>query len=158
MIKVTLPSNSIPTSNPQIWSIHKGKHGILYFAQPIADVPISSHNITHTFPKWMVQRICILILGVEGLNISPSIVTDMLLLRPYCSPPLLTYLVQNGWKLLIQLSLSGFWKAYQIFLFIWMFHCLAVFSHYTSNQSLYSIFLFFFILFLFIYFDVGVVW
>ena len=47
---------------------YKGEHGILYFAQTTADVVISSHNITHTFPIWMVQRICILTLGVKGLN------------------------------------------------------------------------------------------
>ena len=65
----------------------------------------------------------------KQLNISSSIVIDMLLLELYCSSPLLTYLVQNGWKLLIQLSLSGFWKAYQIYLLISMSHCLAVFTH-----------------------------
>ena len=34
------------------YEVHKGKqyHGILYFAQTTADVAISSHNITHTFP------------------------------------------------------------------------------------------------------------
>ena len=50
------------------YEVHKRKHGILYFAQTIADVAISSHNITHTFPIWMVQRICILILGVKEFN------------------------------------------------------------------------------------------
>ena len=47
----------------------------------------------------------------------------------FCLGYLCAHLVQNGWKPLIQLSLSGFWKAYQISLFIWMSHCLAVFSH-----------------------------
>ena len=46
VIKVNvLPSNSLHR-----YEVHKGEHGILYFAQTIADVAINSHNITHTFP------------------------------------------------------------------------------------------------------------
>ena len=41
---------------------------LMFFQSAIADVAISSHNITPTFPIWMVWRICILILGVKGLK------------------------------------------------------------------------------------------
>ena len=60
--------NVLPSNSTRRYDVHKGEHGILYFSQTIADVAISSHNITHTFPTWMVRRTCILILGVKGLN------------------------------------------------------------------------------------------
>ena len=44
------------------------KENMASYTQTIADVAISSHNITHTFRKWLVWRICILILGVKGLK------------------------------------------------------------------------------------------
>ena len=64
MIKV----NVLPSNSTHRYEVYKGEHDILYFAQTIADVAISAHNITHTFPIQRVQRICILILGVKGLN------------------------------------------------------------------------------------------
>ena len=42
--------NVLPSNSTHRYEVHKGEHGILYFAQTIADVAISSHNITHTFP------------------------------------------------------------------------------------------------------------
>ena len=42
--------NVLPSNSTHRYEEHKGEHGILYFAQTIADVAISSHNITHTFP------------------------------------------------------------------------------------------------------------
>ena len=41
--------NVLPSNSTHRYEVHKGEHGILYFAQTIADVVISSHNITHTF-------------------------------------------------------------------------------------------------------------
>ena len=41
--------NVLPSISTHKYEVHKGEHGILYFAQTIADVAISSHNITHTF-------------------------------------------------------------------------------------------------------------
>ena len=51
MIKV----NVLPSNSTHRYEVHKGEHGILIFGQTIADVAISSHNITHTFHiyyKW----------------------------------------------------------------------------------------------------------
>ena len=68
------------------------------------------------------------------------------------SSVLLTLILGSKW--LKASSLSGFWKAYWIFLFIWMSHCLAVFMQsyryiLETNISFYSInTFFFFILFL----------
>ena len=42
--------NVLPSNSTHRYEVHKGEHDILYFAQTIADVAISSHNITHTFP------------------------------------------------------------------------------------------------------------
>ena len=42
--------NVLTSNSTHRYEVHKGEHGILYFAQTIADVAISSHNITHTFP------------------------------------------------------------------------------------------------------------
>ena len=71
MLTLSLPKvikvNVLPSNSTHRYEVHKGEHGILYFAQTIADVAISSHNITHTFSIWMVRRICILIIGVKGL-------------------------------------------------------------------------------------------
>ena len=64
MIKV----NVLPSNSTHRYELHEGENGILYFSQTIADVAISSHNITHTFPVWMVRRICILILGVKRVK------------------------------------------------------------------------------------------
>ena len=42
--------NVLLSNSAHRYEVHKGEHDILYFAQTIADVAISSHNITHTFP------------------------------------------------------------------------------------------------------------
>ena len=46
MIKI----NVLPSNSTHRYEVHKGEHGILYFAQTTADVAIGSHNIIHTFP------------------------------------------------------------------------------------------------------------
>ena len=46
--------NVLPSNSTHRYEVHKGEHGILYFAQTIADVAISSHNITptHSAYEW----------------------------------------------------------------------------------------------------------
>ena len=41
--------NVLPSNSTHRYEEHKGEHGILYFAKTIADVAISSHNITRMF-------------------------------------------------------------------------------------------------------------
>ena len=49
-LSLLIKVNVLPSNSTHRYEVHKGEHGILCFAQTIADVAISSHNITHTFP------------------------------------------------------------------------------------------------------------